>query len=125
MAMTKKEQAAMQAAIDKAETLAALRWTAPVAKDVPPPPPENGYTEGWEFNTYKKSVDPYWSSCIYHGQGAAPNGNDRFFSGSQNPKSLYSTKLLALMALRHEVEKEAATSLMRIDRLIAAEKGGA
>jgi hypothetical protein len=123
MAMTKKEQAAMQAAIDKAETLAALRWTEPVAKDVPPP--EKGYTEGWEFNIYTKAVDPYWSSCIYHGQGPAPKDGNCYDGGRQNPRKLYSTKLLALMALRHEVEKEAATSLMRIDRLIEAEKGSA
>ena len=36
--MTKKEQAAMQAAIHRADTLAALRWTSPVQRDVDVPP---------------------------------------------------------------------------------------
>lgn len=112
--MTKKEQAAMQAAIDRAETLAALRWTAPVERDVLPP--ESGsYSEGWDYNAYNKTVERYWSSAVSHGCGEAPT-NGVYRSGSQNCRRLYSTERLALMAMRHEIEKGAAKALLAIDR---------
>jgi hypothetical protein len=116
MAMTKKEQADMKAAIDRAETLAALRWTMPVKRDVAPP--ANGFSEGWDFNDYMKSVRPGWSNSIFHGEGSAPKEGERRFSATQNPRSLYSTKAMALAALRHGVEKKAAHDLMQIDRQI-------
>ena len=62
MAMTKKEQAAMEAAINRAETLAALRWTAPVQRDVDVP--MNGYSEGWDYNSYSQIVFRGWSSSM-------------------------------------------------------------
>lgn len=117
MAMTKKEKAEMQAALDRAETLAALRWTAPVVRDVGVP--ENGYSEGWDYNSYKKEVFRGWSSSISHGTGPAPEVG-RYRSASQDPRRLYSTEVLALAAMRHEIEQMAAADLIKIDRQIAA-----
>ena len=54
MAMTKKEKAAIQAAIDRAETLASLRWTWPVVRDVGVP--LQGYSEGWDYNAHSQRL---------------------------------------------------------------------
>ena len=120
MAMTKKEQAAMEAAINRAETLAALRWTAPVQRDVDVP--RNGYSEGWDYNSYSRIVFRGWSSSISHGKGPAPTPGAmmRTISASQDARRLYSTEALALAAMRHEIEQRVAADLLKIDRQIAA-----
>lgn len=122
--MTKKERAEFGAAILKAKTLAALRWTGPVAPDLPVPKSFEK-TSGWHFNDHNKSVMQMWSESIAHGYGVERN---RTISGRQGGKALYSTELLALKALRHAVECEAAAALVRIDDAIAAltdgENGG-
>jgi hypothetical protein len=119
MAMTKKEKAAFDAAIERAEILAALRWTAPVLPDVPPP--KSGYSEGWEFNAYTRRVEQAWSDTVTHGSGPAPHDYKRYVSASQNGIALYSTKARALAALRYEVELQAAKMLLEIDKRIALE----
>lgn len=118
MAMKKKEQAAL-AALQKAYAMAlALRWTQEVKPDLLPPKSVIGeYTTGYLFNTYRLEVDEAWSGCTNHGRGTVPGRN-----GSQNSRTLFSTKLLALRAMRHEVEKNAAENLAKIDALIAAEE---
>jgi len=118
MAMTKKEREAFDAALKKAEIPGALRWTTPVEKDVPIP--ANGYSQG--YATYSTSVQESWSGCVSHGSGKAPEHGTRHYSASQGPRNLYSTKLLALRALRHNKELEAAEELWRIDRMIAEEE---
>ena len=117
MAMTKKEQAAMQAAIDRAETLAALRWTWPVERDVGVP--LQGYSEGWDYNAHSQRVWLGWSDRVAHGEGKAPEAG-KYRSGSQNSRRMFSTKALALAAMRYEMEQKAAADLMKVDRQIAA-----
>ena len=119
MAMTKKEKAAMDAAILRAETLAALRWTGPVLSDVMPPS-GGGYSEGWDYNAYSKRVWLGWRGCVSHGDGPAPKDGKHPYVGSQQSRCMFSTRLLALRALRHEKEKMAAAELLKIDRQIAA-----
>jgi hypothetical protein len=121
MAMTKKERETMQAAIDRADLLAALRWTNPVVRDVPPP--KDGYTEGWDFNVYSESVYQAWSGCVVNGRGLAPKGQ-RQSSASQGARTLYSTEARALAAMRHEIELETARNLMQIDRKISEQARG-
>jgi hypothetical protein len=115
--MTKKEQAAMQAAIDRAEMLAALRWTNPVPRDVGIP--ETGYSQGWDYNAYSRNVYLGWSCRVSHGNGPAPEAG-KHRSASHGPRRMYSTEALALAAMRHEIEQKAAADLLKIDRLIAA-----
>lgn len=115
--MTKKEQAAMQAAIDRAETLAALRWTNPVKRDVDVP--KDGYSHGWDYNAWNMNVFIGWSSRVSHGIGAAPDAG-KHKTGSQQPRRYYSTEALALAAMRHEIELKVAADLLKIDRQIAA-----
>jgi hypothetical protein len=116
MAMTKKEQAEMKAAIDRADTLAALRWTAPVRRDVDVP--QNGYSQGWDYSAWTREAFMGWSDTVSHGKGPVPEVGE-YRSGSQQPRRYYSTQVRAL-ALRHEIEQKAAADLLKIDRQIAA-----
>ena len=120
MAMTKKERELM----DHLRMLAALRWTASVLPDVPPPRAGaefKSFSSGWTFNTHAMWVKPAWSSSISHGIGASRPEPQRY-AGSQGPTHLYSTKLRALRAMRHAVERDAALQLRKIDALIEAEE---
>lgn len=121
--MNKKERAEYQAAIDRCETLAALRWTDPVERDVPAPTPDSAsgtYSEGWDYNAHSKLVWLGWSGPVSHGDGPAPSGG-LYRSGRQNSRSLFSTKALALKAMRNEIERMAAENLREVDRRIALE----
>jgi len=122
MAMTKKERAEMDAAIERAELLAALRWTAPVQPDVAPPQSGGGYTEGWVFNAYSSTVQLEWSGSVLHGSGPAPRDGKRASCASQRSQWMYSTKAKALAAMRHEVERESARKLLAIDKRLRDEE---
>jgi hypothetical protein len=115
--MTKKERAEFDALIKRAETLAALRWTAPVAPDMPRP--ETGYIHGWTFNAYSGVVDAAWSGSVSHGR--LDDNGERPKYGSQGGRALFSTRLLALHALRHATEQACAEKLYAIDRAIDKE----
>ena len=115
--MNKKERAEFDAAILRANTLAALRWTAPVTKDLPVPD-GGGTTTGYDYNTHACTVTGFWSESTAHGDGVKRSG-----SASQNGKALFSTRLLALRALRHDFESVAAEKLRKIDGDIERELG--
>jgi hypothetical protein len=117
MAMTKKEKAEFDAAIYRAQLIAALLWTAAVEPDVNVP--ERGFSEGWLFNPYTMEVWESWSDQTGFGRGPAPIEGNRY-GGTQGSRKLYSSKKRAFMALRHAVEKEAAAKLLKIDKLIEA-----
>ena len=120
MAMTKKEREHM----DHLRMLAALRWTASVLPDVPPPKTGtkfDSFSSGWTYNVSGMWVKPAWSSTISHGIGASHPEPQRC-SSSQGAMNLYSSKLRALRALRHAVERDAAIKLRRIDMLIEDEE---
>ena len=118
MAMTKKEQAAFQAAIDRAELLAALRWTSPVEPDVPIPEKFGEYAEGWAFNTYSMIVTQAWTTTVSHGSGFAPKSSSYSRNASQGAQRLYSTQAKAIQAMRHELEIQAAKKLLECDQLL-------
>lgn len=116
MSMTKKEQAAFQALLIRAETVAALRWTDSVDRDLPAPEPCSGaLIQGWDFNVYTGLTYEAWSTSIANGSGRY---GDRGMSGSRGKLSLFSSEFIALRALRHRTEQEAAKKLMEIDRKI-------
>lgn len=114
MAMTKKEREAMEAA---------LRWTAPVERDVRPPKEWDRRSLGWDMNSHSGTVREAWSEINSHGDGHAAKPDIHYYSASQGCRSLYSTKALALAALRHELELKAAASLLAVDRQLAKAKG--
>ena len=114
--MTKKEMAAMEAAL----TQAALRSTGPVKPDVPIPTDgvfslSTGYLPigGGQFGYAEEA----FSSYVYHGIGSQ---HKRTFQGG---RELYSTKLLALRQLRYKAEQVSAKALRRIDVMIEQEEG--
>jgi len=120
MAMNKKEQAEFAELRRKLAMALAFRQTQAVEKDVPIP--KAGYSHGFDFNIYNHTITEYWSGFTSH-YTEDPTGKKGYFSGSQNGKPLYSTRLLALKALRHAVENQAAKDLADIDIEIASEGG--
>lgn len=119
MSMSKKEQAEFAAAKKAVIVARALNWTEPVERDVPPPAYNQNDTLGYTFNTYDARVMYGRSSSIHH---ATSDSEMPQKTRSQRPLSMYSTKLLALKALRHAVECECAEKLARIDMDIAQER---
>ena len=118
MAMTKKEKQYVQQLERKVTEAQALRFTDPVTTDLPIPTGlSSEVTQGYLYNSYSNCVYEAWSNSVYHGRGKYSKG----VSASQNPRRLYSTKILALRALRNALEKEAAAKLADIDQMIAAE----
>jgi hypothetical protein len=114
--MTKKEQAAMEAAL----TAAALRSTEGCDPDVMPPTYAQGYTAlsvGWAITgaTEYQRIVPACSSVCSHSVGRMDK------TTSQHPKPLFSTRLKALKQARKEVERHCAGILRRIDNDIAQE----
>lgn len=114
MAMNKKEQTEFQKLKFDLTAARALSWTSKVLPDLMPPKGFGELSKGWMYRVHSQSVVPACSSSIGHDIGR----NDR--TSSQQPRALYSTKLLALRALRHEVELISATNLANIDSQIEA-----
>jgi hypothetical protein len=113
MAMTKKEKEALEAAL----TAAALRTTSDVVPDIPPPTC-GGLSKGFAVVGARSDygrVEPACSSSVHHGIGQQDKLNSR------DALHLYSTKMLALKALRRAVERDCADRLRRVDRMIEAE----
>lgn len=121
MAMTKKEKENLAVLERKLAEALAFRRTDEVRPDLLSPSRGAGdVTQGWQFNAYAdRGVNVYqaWSSSIHHGTGVY----SRTRSASQGSQALYSSKLLALRALRNRVEEQAAARLADIDAVIALE----
>jgi len=120
MAMNKKEQAAFEALQRELLMAKAFRFTEPVKRDVVPPS-SMGLNKGWDYNSYigghgGPRVDVACTSAVHHAFG----NNTK--TDTQQPRYLYSTKLLALRALRYDVEKQVANILADIDEQIEQEK---
>ena len=121
MAMTKKERAELDGLLKALRLAKALRWTDPVNPDVPRPTPGTfgapmaiGFLFVGELGDHPR-VDVACSSAIGHSVGNTGR------TTTQGARSLYSTRALALKALRNEVEKACAERLARIDAQIDAE----
>lgn len=118
--MTKKEQAAFEDLQRQLREAKALRFTeAPAPPDVAPPQSFSfGLSKGWvvlgdgDFRYLR--IEKACSSSTYHGY-------DWTNTSSQMPKHLYSARLLALRALRHQAECFAARELAKIDKMIEDE----
>ena len=116
MPMTKKEQAYLEELL----TAIALRHTyEKVEPDLPIPEGGSGKTtKGWLY--YGESSDhprlQETESTSYSHKDAGSS------SGSQGCRALYSTRLLALRALRRAMEKECAKRLRIVDCMIEKEK---
>lgn len=120
--MTKKETAEMDSLRDQLLIARALRFTEEVNPDVMPPDYNSRHdalSTGFSFIAYAgfggDSTAVGCSSSSYHARGRTDK------TTSQGATMLYSTRLLALRGLRHEVEKEVAKRLAAIDKQIERE----
>lgn len=127
MAMNKKEQAEMDALREELRIARAFRFTDPVERDVMPPEScyrGEGLTTGYDFNehigadprSYSSAISHQWSGSVSHGD--MPYSE---YSGSQGSRRLFSTKLLALRALRFALERRFAKRLAAVDAAIEKE----
>lgn len=118
MAMNKKEQAEMENIRNEMRKARALRFTDKVYQDVLPPSHNEGYGKlntGFVFNSHNCSIDIACSSSFSHGKGQANK------TTSQQAISMFSSRLLALKAMRNEIEQECAKKLAKIDGYIEKE----
>lgn len=108
MAMTKAEKQL----IEDLKTQCALRYTDAIKPDIPVPSSNEGIVNGYSFNAYSKRVTQSCSSVVFH------NRDGWNIARSQNPIEQYSSVLLALKAMRNEIERRCADDLRSIDKLI-------
>ncbi len=115
MAMNKKE---MQMVKDLKISLS-LRFTDKVIKDIPVPVPilcsGSQLIKGFTYNEHSVQVNESCSTSVGH----SVHSNKK--TSSQNGISMFSTKILALKALRNSLEVKAANVLYKIDKLIEEE----
>lgn len=115
MAMNKKERAAFHALTQELRIAKALRFTEPVNRDIAPPT-DSGIRNGWDFNDYSEGfVKKACTSASYHSFGCWDK------TDSQRPRMIYSSRLLALRAMRHSMEKKYAAILANVDAEIEKE----
>jgi hypothetical protein len=97
----------------------ALRWTEPVKPDVPPPDysARDNLSKGWAVagSGHYGRVEKACSSSIYHAVGNCEK------TTTQGSRSLFSSRLLALRAMRNQAELEYARSLLEWDAKIESE----
>ena len=120
--MTKKEQAEVAAMKAQLQLFAALRWTEEVKPDVPIPT-DSEITRGW-VPGYRDAIQAISTALCHYRGSDAHEGKIAAYSWSRDPWALYSTRLLALRALRHDMELLFAKDLAAIDRLIEREAQG-
>jgi hypothetical protein len=115
----KSKQAEKEARRYEERVRFALAWSGgePPRPDVPPPT-DGSLTTGWTFNVHTQRVDVACSGIASHAIGRT----DR--TTSQRALALYSTRKLALQALRAAMECKFAEELARIDVLLEAEEEG-
>lgn len=120
--MNKKETAAFEQLQQELRLAKALRFTEPVSADVPPPSSNErgsrltvGYDYAGAAGTAGGRVEVACSSSNCHALGRTDK------TTSQGSRALYSTKLLALRALRNEIEQGCAARLAAIDKQIEHE----
>lgn len=113
MAMNKKEKAR----VEFLETMLALHPTERILPDVPIP--ENlAYGEvvpGYSYNAYSVAAYESCSSSMYHAYRSKNK------TSSHGGIEQYSTMVLALRAMRRDIEIRCATELREADLMIEAE----
>jgi hypothetical protein len=113
MSMTKKEHAEMEDLRTQLRIAKAFRFTEKVRPDVLIPT-GNTLSKGFLYNASNMAwrVVPACSSSVGHNFGSS----DR--TTTQRGMALYSTRLLALRALRNDAEQQCAKWLADIDKEI-------
>jgi len=112
MAMNKKEQTR----VNELETKLALRFTEKTLPDIPVPISYRELVKGYSYSSYEGTVNKSCSSGSHH------NTHRNTTTSSKGGIAQYSSKLLALKAMRNTAEMVYATRLRRIDLLIEHER---
>lgn len=112
MAMNKKEQAYVESLKERL----ALCFTPEVLPDVPRPGVNEGLVKGFSFNAYSREVRKSCSSYLWHADGSWDKID------AQGAIEQYSTRLLALRAMRNAIEMRCARELRSVDIMIEREK---
>ena len=107
--MTKKEQLYVENLEHQIRCAKALKFTSKIKPDLMPPEDYDTIIKGYVFNIYTQTVSCACTSSISHSIG-----ND-VEPRCKNSIALYSTKKLAFMALRHELELSFADQLQKVD----------
>ena len=116
--MNKKEKELLDEAILHAELLFALRWTEKISPDVPVPT-GNWVSTGYLYSPVAKKVYEAWSHSDKHGEMPyMPK------YGRKGGIEIYSTRALALQAMRYEIELRFASELLDLDKEIQCELNG-
>lgn len=90
--------------------------------DVPPPKFGVDPAKGWVYFVKTREVKPAMSTCIWHHIGSHGADPPAFVIRAPGPLFMFSTRLLALQALRQAVEQEIITALGVIDGQIRREQ---
>jgi hypothetical protein len=122
MALNLKEKAEFARLQDEVRIARALRWTEPVARDLPAPREAGSASQGWDCDGVV--VYRAWSLHSSYGRGIYTDDQSRqkLYPAC---RPIYSTELRALRALRCELERKAAEALAAIDARIEQLKGAA
>lgn len=123
MAMNKKEQLEFDSLRMTAAINRALRWSPEraIEPDVELPESHSGHSEGFLFIAHGAGrIEKAWSQRMSHGTGEFPE-KDIHRSGTQGGRKLYASRVLALRAMRCEMEYQFAATLAKIDQQIEAE----
>lgn len=115
--MTKAERERQEHAANEARIRAALRWTEEAPGPDVAPGSWRELSTGYLFNAPTGRVDVACSSPTSHAFGQIDQ------TTTQGARHLYSTRLLALRAMRNAVERACAERLAAIDRQIEQEEG--
>jgi hypothetical protein len=93
---------------------------AKVKPDIFPPTGINQVAFGWDYNVHAVCVFEAWTTRVVHGRGRECK------SGTQGSKGLYSTRALALAALRQDLEdlysKQLREALAKVDAMAMLDK---
>ncbi len=123
--MTKAEKAALEAITKERDLYRAMHISPPVEPDVAIPPGWDEGSRGWLYNVHLSGYHDGVRAMKASSRGGGHRTGDDAWSniwrnGSQGGRRLYSTKVLALRAARHEASMKCAEILARVDAEIAA-----
>lgn len=114
--MNKKEQAEIEELRNQLRIAKAFRFTEKVEPDVPIPELfSRELSKGFSFNSYTGEISRACSSSISH----SVHNDEK--TTTQCPRCLYSTRTLALKAMRYEMEQRFAKELADVDKQIEQE----
>jgi hypothetical protein len=117
MAMNKSERSKMERLCEELRIAKAMRFTEKVEPDLMPPESFGGLVNGYLYNAYYSNpcVEPACTSSTSHGFGSHDKTN------TQQPRRLYSSRLLAWKACRNDLEKQFSRVLAEVDAQIEKE----